>query len=774
MSTSPTVVLNVSGARGESFADVARRVGSFGGFPVGSTATDEEVLSAAVDGMNSAIEVAGFTPIEPVVCASDVNITLSGAQSIGGFTPTNGDRIGVFGQTSKPANGIYIYSDSGAYSRATDFDETSEVVSGAVVAVANGDNSGQFILTTTGSITVGTTPQSWTRYRYNNASATTVTGGGSAQGAINALNPMTISELSTRDIIGDFPSASEVTLSDRGGATWVPDNTSGLAVTYPGDNGLWWVLDGGGTPWRLSNAGSPSPSGAGCPATGDSLAYLDSYMRWCLASFGGDPVFDQEYTYSGTFIISGMLERNLYMRANAKFTGLDKTAHVLEIDQFRLNKIHGWLRFGYDASILLTTSDTGAVGLKYGIMSRNNIDGIEGRNCYRFIDSKVDTGDAYFFSNTISESDFVEWCGIAKRIKYGTGSVWLNTYFNNNASGGKAGTYTQTGTTITATVAANKLTVGDAVSLVFTGGATSAAATVTGATTNTFTVESAVSGSFSGNVSISLSRKKCVGVMIHQTCSDMQYVQLNFEHYTSTSTPWFVGADCGHMAVKGFRTEGWEPAANNTSLIALSGGVGTHPTITIDGFGISYSFFNQARTNSVSAISLGQGCKARIAGFQSQSNYVTGTVEFAFTRYSGTPTVNNNTSAFFEVVGRNDVFNVGNAAGSIPSGQKSVFVNRDVAGQYAMPGDASGTSWSNYYGVSGYIFDVPITAARGVFLSSAAGEGDIVKVVRTPDCTGAFNVAITATGMTTVNFAASGTVQSAEFYRRNGAWKRLI
>ena len=126
------------------------------------------------------------------------------------------------------------------------------------------------------------------------------------------------------------------------------------------------------------------------------------------------------------------------------------------------------------------------------------------------------------------------------------------------------------------------------------------------------------------------------------------------------------------------------------------------------------------------------------------------------------------------MVWRNDIFTVGNAAGSIPSGQKSVFVNRDVAGQYAMPGDASGTSWSNFYGVSGYIFDTPITAARGVFLSSAAGEGDIVKVIRTPDCTGAFNVAITATGMTTVNLAESGSVQTAEFFRRNGAWKRLI
>jgi hypothetical protein len=53
-------VINVSGARGESFADVARRVGSIGGTPVAEGSTDAQVLTALANsaGVNSAITAA--------------------------------------------------------------------------------------------------------------------------------------------------------------------------------------------------------------------------------------------------------------------------------------------------------------------------------------------------------------------------------------------------------------------------------------------------------------------------------------------------------------------------------------------------------------------------------------------------------------------------------------------------------------------------------------------------------------------------------------------
>ena len=69
-------------------------------------------------------------------------------------------------QSTGSQNGIYIYNSSGAWSRASDFDDNVEVTSGAFTFVEQGDTNADkgFVLTTDGSITVGTTSLTFSQF----------------------------------------------------------------------------------------------------------------------------------------------------------------------------------------------------------------------------------------------------------------------------------------------------------------------------------------------------------------------------------------------------------------------------------------------------------------------------------------------------------------------------------------------------------------------------------------------------------------------------------
>jgi uncharacterized membrane protein len=92
------------------------------------------------------------------------NITLSGTQSVDGVTLAGGDRVLVIGQSTASQNGIYIVS-SGAWARASDAAQSSQVTSGLYAFVEEGSNSGGgFILTTPNPITLGTTNLAFTQF----------------------------------------------------------------------------------------------------------------------------------------------------------------------------------------------------------------------------------------------------------------------------------------------------------------------------------------------------------------------------------------------------------------------------------------------------------------------------------------------------------------------------------------------------------------------------------------------------------------------------------
>lgn len=94
----------------------------------------------------------------PCRVASTTNLTLSGTQTIDGVALLQGERVLVKDQTTASANGIYVVA-SGAWSRAVDADESSEVTSSMMIPVSAGTANGDkvFYLVTDGTITIGST-----------------------------------------------------------------------------------------------------------------------------------------------------------------------------------------------------------------------------------------------------------------------------------------------------------------------------------------------------------------------------------------------------------------------------------------------------------------------------------------------------------------------------------------------------------------------------------------------------------------------------------------
>jgi hypothetical protein len=106
----------------------------------------------------------GLNPKQSVQCATTAAITLSGLQTIDGYTTLAGDRVLVKNQGSTPTNGIYVASAS-AWTRATDMDVWAEVP-GAYAVVVNGTANGNtaWVSNSATTGTIGTTPITFVQF----------------------------------------------------------------------------------------------------------------------------------------------------------------------------------------------------------------------------------------------------------------------------------------------------------------------------------------------------------------------------------------------------------------------------------------------------------------------------------------------------------------------------------------------------------------------------------------------------------------------------------
>lgn len=121
-------------------------------------------------------QVKGVKPKEAVRYATTANITLAGNQVIDGGSTGVGTRILVWKQTDAAENGIYLRA-TGAWTRATDFDEISPIdeVNRAYVVVQEGTaNAGKVFIQTGTVTTIGTDDINFVFYNTLSVDGTTI------------------------------------------------------------------------------------------------------------------------------------------------------------------------------------------------------------------------------------------------------------------------------------------------------------------------------------------------------------------------------------------------------------------------------------------------------------------------------------------------------------------------------------------------------------------------------------------------------------------------
>lgn len=141
-------------------ADLASPV--FSGSPTAPTPT---VATGIANKSYVDMAIQGLSAKSSVRVATTGNIALNGTQTIDGVAVAVGDRVLVKDQSTASQNGIYT-AGSAAWSRATDFDSSTEIQSGAYTFVEEGtkNHDSGWVLTTDGTITIGTTSLSFVQF----------------------------------------------------------------------------------------------------------------------------------------------------------------------------------------------------------------------------------------------------------------------------------------------------------------------------------------------------------------------------------------------------------------------------------------------------------------------------------------------------------------------------------------------------------------------------------------------------------------------------------
>jgi len=124
-------------------------------------AATKQYVDATASGLDFKASVKVATTVAGTLATSFEN-----GDTVDGYTLVTGDRILIKDQASGAENGIYTVNASGAPTRATDADSNAEVTSGMYVWVEQGTANGNsaWVLSTTGTITLGTTALTFTQF----------------------------------------------------------------------------------------------------------------------------------------------------------------------------------------------------------------------------------------------------------------------------------------------------------------------------------------------------------------------------------------------------------------------------------------------------------------------------------------------------------------------------------------------------------------------------------------------------------------------------------
>ncbi len=248
--TDVTVAANVNGIADLASTGLVVRTGA-GAFAARSLSANADASGFSL-GLGNADGVSGnptltvltnaFAWKQSVRVATTANITLSGNQTIDGTLTLTGDRVLVKNQSTASENGVYITA-TGAWSRSGDLDASAEFGNGQMIFVEEGSAQGEsvWLLTTDGSITVGSTSLAYARL--GRAGQATPGNYGSAtqipvftlnsDGTISSVTNTTLTE--SQALTAGDGSGSDRTINLTGGSSVTLAQGSGISLSRSGN-----------------------------------------------------------------------------------------------------------------------------------------------------------------------------------------------------------------------------------------------------------------------------------------------------------------------------------------------------------------------------------------------------------------------------------------------------------------------------------------------------------------------------------------------------------
>jgi hypothetical protein len=214
-------------------------------------------ISNSTDRFNGVI--ASLAVKVPCVVASDVDLVLSGAQTVNGIAVVADDRVLVMAQDNAVENGIYDVTST-AWNRSADFDGNRDVTENSMVVVGlNGQSPIIYRVSSTLPITIGSTAINFTIFIASEGMV--VIEGDTLAGDDNSTTVLIFTDSNGDDQLLD-PSLSQIiaitddytfVLGDKGKTASRTGSTAGVAVTIPAESSVDYRL---GTFLAVNNDGS--------------------------------------------------------------------------------------------------------------------------------------------------------------------------------------------------------------------------------------------------------------------------------------------------------------------------------------------------------------------------------------------------------------------------------------------------------------------------------------------------------------------------------------